>query len=381
MRISLQKNDFLNRLLPAMGTISNKNTISSIEGVLIETVEPDAVQLSTYDMNKGVRCMIRGVRIEEPGCYIINAQRLCQTVRVLPDDEFTIDVDENCNCTVSSDASSFSMFAMKGDEFPNLPELSSERGFTVNGAVLKKMIGKVSHSIAEQDNRIMLCGAYFKVKENGLDLVSCDSFTLSVCRMECEIEKIGTEEGISFIVPGHALSELVKVLPDDEDEKVTCYLSRKHAIFCYDDVTFFSRTIDSEYIDYERIMPKGNDISVAVDRERFMDGLERANIVAEEKIQGSGKSFVKISVADRYLTLSSKSANGKVSDEMNCEHTGGDLEIGFNCRYLINSVRVTEGEKIKMTMKSATQAITIEPYKKIDGFDFYYMILPVRMNG
>lgn len=381
MRISLQKNDFLNKLLPAMGTISNKNTISSIEGVLIETQDDDTVRLSTYDMNKGVRCLIHDVKVEKPGSYIINAQRLCQTVRVLPDNEFTIDVDDNCNCTVSSDTSAFSMFAMKGDEFPNLPELSSERGFTVSGAVLKKMIGKVSHSIAEQDNRIMLCGAFFKVNENGLDLISCDSFTLSVCRMTCDIEKIGTEEEISFIVPGHALSELVKVLPDGDDEKVTCYLSRKHAIFCYEDVTFFSRTIDSEYINYERIMPKDNDISVVVDRERFMEGLERANIVAEEKIQGSGKSFVKIDLSDRYLTLSSKSANGKVSDEMNCEHFGNDIEIGFNCRYLINSVRVTEGEKIKITMKSATQAITIEPADPIDGFDFYYMILPVRMNG
>ncbi len=380
MRISLQKSDFLNKLLPAMGTISNKNTISSIEGVLIETVDDETVRLSTYDMNKGVRCLIHGVRVEKPGCYIINAQRLCQTVRVLPDDEFTIDVDDNCNCTVSSDASSFSMFAMKGDEFPNLPELTSERGFTVSGAVLKKMIGKVSHSIAEQDNRIMLCGAFFKVTDSGLDVISCDSFTLSVCRMNCAIEKIGTEEGMSFIMPGHALSELVKVLPDG-DETVTCYLSRKHAIVHFEDVTFFSRTIDSEYINYERIMPKDNDISVVVDRERFMDGLERANIVAEEKIQGSGKSFVKINLDGQYLTLSSKSANGKVSDEMNCVHEGSDIEIGFNCRYLINSVRVTEGENIKMTMKSATQAITIEPAEALDDFNFYYMILPVRMNG
>lgn len=364
-----------------MGTISNKNTISSIEGVLIETLDNETVRLSTYDMNKGVRCLIHGVKVEEPGSYIINAQRLCQTVRVLPDDEFTIAVDENCNCTVSSDASSFSMFAMKGDEFPNLPELTSERAFVISGAILKKMIGKVSHSIAEQDNRIMLCGAFFKLTDDGLDVISCDSYTLSVCRMKCEIEKIGTDEEVSFIMPGHALTELVKILPDGEDDKVTCYLSRKHAIIHYEDITFFSRTIDSEYINYERIMPKDNDIFVIVERERFMDGLERANIIAEEKIQGSGKSFVKINLENQYLLLSSKSANGKVSDEMNCVHEGRDIEIGFNCRYLINSVRVTEGENIKMTMKSATQAITIEPAEKTDSFDFYYMILPVRMNG
>jgi DNA polymerase-3 subunit beta len=65
---------------------------------------------------------------------------------------------------------------------------------------------------------------------------------------------------------------------------------------------------------------------------------------------------------------------------MDCVHEGGDIEIGFNCRYLINSIRVSEGENIKITLKSSNQAITIEPCEKSEEFDFFYMILPVRMN-
>ena len=65
---------------------------------------------------------------------------------------------------------------------------------------------------------------------------------------------------------------------------------------------------------------------------------------------------------------------------MDADHEGGDLEIGFNCRYLINSVKVSEGEKIILSMKSPTQAITIEPYEKDEEFNYFYMILPVRMN-
>ena len=174
--------------------------------------------------------------------------------------------------------------------------------------------------------------------------------------------------------------ELSKSLADGEDQTVKFYLSRKHAIIRKEDSVFFTRTIDSEYIDYERIVPKENDITVTVDRERFLDGLERANIIAEEKIKGSGKSYVKLSTEDQFLLITSSSVNGNVFDEMDCVHEGGDIEIGFNCRFLISSVNVAEGENIKMTLKSSTHAITIEPAEADETFSYFYMILPVRMN-
>ena len=128
------------------------------------------------------------------------------------------------------------------------------------------------------------------------------------------------------------------------------------------------------------MIPRDNDIILTLDRERLLEGLERANIIAEEKIQGSGKSYVKVKAEDNFLTLTSSSVNGKVYDEMDCEHKGAELEIGFNCRYLINSIKVAEGEKINLTFKSETQAITIEPNEKEEDFNYFYMILPVRMS-
>ena len=365
-----------------MGSVSNKNTITAIEGVLIETTPAGKIQISTYDMNKGYRAQIDAVSIEREGSFIINAQRLYQTVRVLSDDEITFDINDRLNCEITSGKSSFSMFALKGEEFPNIPELTTERGFTVSSEVLRNMIAKVVHSIAEQDTRPMLCGAFFNIKADGLEVVSCDSYTLSKASMNCQIGSLAIDGEInySFIIPGHALGELSKMLAEGKDEVIKFYLSRKYAIVKKSDVTFFTRTIDSEYIDYNRIIPKDNDIIVTVDRERFLSGLERANIIAEEKIQGSGRSYVKISIDHHYLNLTSTSVNGGVSDEMDCVHEGGNIVIGFNCRYLINSVRVAEGENIVITLKGPNQAITIEPAEHDDDMSYFYMILPVRMN-
>ena len=382
MKFTVSKSTFINKLTPAMGTVSTKDTITAIEGVFIETLDDCKIRISTYDMTKGVRSTFEAISIEREGRFIINAQRLYQTIRVMPEDEVVIEVNDKLNCTISSGKASFSMFAMKGDEFPNLPELSGDRGFSVSSDKIRLMIGKVAHSIAEMDNRTMLCGAFFKITRGNLEVVSCDSYTLSRCSVNCDIESLFAENDIqfSFIIPGHALSELNKNLAEGEVENVEFYISRKHAIIKKGDSIFFTRTIDSEYIDYNRIIPKDNDIIITVDRDRFLDGLERANIVADEKIKGSTKSYVKLAIEDQYLSITSASVNGRVSDEMECVHDGKDIEIGFNCRYLINSVKVAEGENIKITLKSPTQAITIEPAEEDDDFKYFYMILPVRMN-
>ena len=46
MKFSVKKSVFMSVLTPAMGTVSNKNTITSIEGVLIETLSDGKIQIS-----------------------------------------------------------------------------------------------------------------------------------------------------------------------------------------------------------------------------------------------------------------------------------------------------------------------------------------------
>ena len=364
----------------ANGTVSNKNTITSLEGVLFETMDDGRIRLTTYDMNKGVRCLFTPSEIERDGKFIVNASRFYQTVRVLPDDEITVDINDKLNCTVSSGKASFSMFAMRGEDFPNLPELDTEKGFIIKAEILSKMIGKVSHSISDMDTRPMLKGAFFKIDKRGIEAVSCDGYILSKCSTYCPIEYIGSEErDFSFIVPGHALGEITKIIEAGEEE-VKFYLARKHAIIKTGDVVFFTRTIDAEYLDYNRMVPTENNIFLTVNRERLLSGLERANIVADEKIQGSGKSYVKIIAEGDILSLSSSSVNGKFYDEMECDHKGDDIEICFNCRYLINTVKVAEGENIFISLLKYDKAITIEPAVKEDDFSYFYMILPLKIR-
>lgn len=385
MKVIFSKESLIAGISPVLGAVPTNGTLAYTNGILIETAESNDVYITAYDTGKGIRSRIQAEFIERPGSYIFNAQKLFQIVKLMPDGlNIEITVDDNRNVEIKSGKSSFSLFAIPGSEFPRLPDLEGKKGFHISGGILKKMIGKVIHSVADQDARPMLCGAFFRIHSDRLHVVSCDSYTLSECSAACEISDVTDISTMNskFIIPGHALGELVRLLPDD-DTVITVMLSAKHAVVKLDEIVFLTRLIDSEYIDYERIIPKAQTIYATVNRQRLLSGLERANLVADEKIQGSGRSYVKIVVSENRFALTSSSANGKVYDEMSCVHMGDDIEIGFNCRYLINSVRAATSENLIISFKNPTQSITLEApeQEKRDDESFFYMVLPVRMNG
>ena len=381
MKIIFSKDDLLENLTSVMGTVTTKNTITSLEGVLVETLGGNTVRFSTYDMNKGTRTTFEALEVMEEGSYIINAQRFMQFARAMNDGEITLEVDQKFAVTISSGNASFQLYAISGADFPRLPELSGDKGFEIASDVLKDMIGKVSHSIAENDSRPSLCGAYFTIDGNVMRVVSCDSYTLSKCFVTCEISSIGETETnrFSFILPGHALGEMNKILTEKKGN-VKILLARKHAILKADGLLFFTRLIDGEYFDYERIIPHDQTIFVTCDRARLMSCLDRALLIAEEKMQSRDKSFVKLDIRGDQLYITSTSFSGRVSDEMPCTHEGDDLVIAFNCRYLLNSIRAADADTLKLSFRSVTQAVTIEAAEPKEDEGFFYMLLPVRMN-
>ena len=102
MKFTVLKSVLMDKLTPAMGSVSNKNTVTTLEGVLLETLDNGDIRISSYDMNKGIRATFTPSDVERTGSFIVNAQRFYQTIKVLPEQEITVDINDNLNCTISS---------------------------------------------------------------------------------------------------------------------------------------------------------------------------------------------------------------------------------------------------------------------------------------
>ena len=382
MKIIFNRQKILNDINPLMCAVSGKSTLTAIEGILIEAKKPDTCIMTTYDLEKGVRITVEAKVIEE-GTYIINAQKFSQTMKVMNSEEITLTVDNKLSVCIESGKSSYKMSALEASDFPEIPKLTSPMGFTLRESVLKEMISQTSYAMGVNDQRTILNGTYFLVKDGKLMMVTCDSFKLAKCTRVTEIGN-GNDDGeqvrYAFIVPIKTINELQKLLSDDEEAVTRIYYQRKYMVFEIGDITFFSRLIEGEYIDYNRIIVKDHRIKISMDREDLISALERAALVTEERIAGNTRSHVRLDINGHLMAISANSAIGSTYDEVEIGHEGEDMFIAFNNRFLIDSVRACRSERIVMSLSSALTSINIEPEENDEGCEDIFMLLPVRMK-
>ena len=382
MKIIFNRQEINDAVAPLMCAVSGKSTLSAVEGILIDAGEDGNCVLTTFDLEKGMRITV-AAQVEEAGCFIINAQKFAQTLRVMEGEFITLTVDDKMQACISSGKSNHRMNALSGNDYPVIPRLVTEDGFIIGQSVLKTMLSKVMYAMASNDQRPVLNGCFFKVTDNELLAVSCDSFKLAKCSVQADIENKNEDSSdlkFSFIIPTKTVNELFKLLKDDDRENVRIYMTRKNIVFHIGKMTFFSRLIDGQYIDYDRIILTNHSIFATVSRETLIAALERAALVTEEKVPGSVRSHVKLHFEGELLKISAVSTLGSTYDEIDIAHEGEDLVIAFNNRFLIDSLRASDAEKVKISMKSALTSINIEPETNEDGKQELFMLLPVRMK-
>jgi DNA polymerase-3 subunit beta len=115
----------------------------------------------------------------------------------------------------------------------------------------------------------------------------------------------------------------------------------------------------------------------------LLSALERAALVTEEKVAGSTRTHVKLDIRGNALKISANSSTGSTYDEMFIKHEGEDLLIAFNNRYLTDSIRAANTERIKISLSTPLSSINIEPvYEEGEetAEEDLFMLLPVKMK-
>ena len=382
MKIIFKRQTAIATAAPLMCATASKTVLPTGDGILIEAKVPDICIFTTYDLEKGLRTTVEAKVIEE-GTYIISAQKFIQTLKVMEGDEVTLTVDDKLSACISSGTSTHRMSALAGSDFPKLPELRSQLGFELPAPMLKKMLAKTMYAIGVNDQRPVLNGCFFRVTDERLLLVSCDSFRLARCAIHTPMENRnddGESLHYSFIMPVKTVNELYKLLSDDEEDSVRIYMMRKHMVLILGDITFFSSLIEGEYIDYDRIIITSHRIKIELDRAALISALERAALVTEERVAGSVRSHVKLEISGNALKISANSSTGSTYDEIFVNHEGDDIIIAFNNRYLIDSVRACNSERIRISLSTPLSSINIEPVDGAENEEDVFMLLPVKMK-
>ena len=382
MKIIFDRKELCNLFPPLMCAVANRSTIQATEGILIEAGEDNTCTLTSYDTEKGIILHTDTVFCT-PGKYVINAQKFFQISKVMSGDQIELDIDDKLTAKISCGNSSYKIAALPGGDFPTVPDISRDRSFIISQGLLKKMINKVSYAIGNDETRPIINGCFCHVEENRLTVVSCDTINLAKCSSSSQIENKnanGQPLDYRFVIPSKTINELVRLISDDDEDTMQVFVTRRYIVFIIGDITFFSRLIDGEYLDYNRVIVKDHKINVIVDRAEFTSALERASLVTEEKIAFTVRAHVKLNFVGDTLKVVAESTQGSTYDEIKIEHEGEDILIAFNNRYLLTGMRCCGGEKIKLSLSSALTGMNVEPVENNDEHNEFFMFLPLRMK-
>ena len=226
-------------------------------------------------------------------------------------------------------------------------------------------VQKVSRAASRDEKRPSLLGILVEIGEDGLNMVSTDSYRLAIHRMKEGYEK--REEG-QFIIPASAMVNLARIA--GKSGKMDMYRddNRGQVRFDLGDSDYIIRLIEGKFPKYSQFIPESLEKRAEVGKEEVLGALKRASLIS---------STVRMKVGQQAITMASESKEvGEGKEDITAEYAGEEVEIAFNSRFLEDGIQCIDGEKVVLGI--------IEPLKpgvvkEKEGEEFMYIIMPIRI--
>ena len=366
------KKTLLSLIQPALSATSTKSTLPALEGLLFSLGSDGMLTVCGYDLEKGVKTSAP-VYPKEVGSVILNAQKIYAIIKNLPECEIEINADEKNAVGIKGGASDFMIHGLAAEAFPNLPELTGDRSFSISQGLLKEMIGSTIFAVAQIDARPILTGELFQIEDKKLTVVALDGARLALREEKNAV--FDNRDSFRFVVPGKPLGEFSKLISDSE-ELVKVEFTRKHIVFRTGDIIFFSRLLEGEYLDYTRALPQQSKIFAEINTADFIESVERASLLVDERL----KTPLKLRFEDKKLNISCSTQYGKVSDDIRISKEGDDLEISFNNRYLLDALRACSDDTVLASLTGPLTSMMLTPTGHRDS-SYIYLVLPCRVKN
>lgn len=344
--------------------ITGKTTMPILEGIYISTKD-NQLKLIGSDMDVSIETMV-DADIKEEGSIVIDSRIFGEIIRKLPNSEIIIETLENEIIQITCQKSVFNLVYMNGDDYPELPKINESLSVEVPQNILKSMIRGTSFAIAQDETRPILQGILFEVKDKKLNLVALDGYRLAI-----RTEFLDNDNDIEVVIPGKTLNEVSRILEDISDiVKIT--FTDNHILFNLSNTKIISRLLDGKFVNYSSLLPQEYKILLDVKKQELQNCIERASLMAKD----SNSNLIKLDIQEENMIITSNSQLGKVREELNINLQGGEIQIAFNSKYLLDVLKNIEDDEVKLEMTSGVSPCVIK-CKNTDNSK--YLVLPVRL--
>jgi DNA polymerase III subunit beta len=353
------------------GVVERKNTIPVLANILIESAGEDAIRISGTDLDVTIRCDADAEEIKTQGAICVQARKLFDIARLLPDAPVSFRKEENEWVTVECDRSKFRLPGISKDTFPELPGFKSTP-IKLPASLFKLLIERTIFAITQEEGRYTLSGAKFELDKEGARMVTTDGHRLAFVSTK-DVSKEALEAGMDVLIPRKTLAELTK-LTSDFDGDINLGSDDNHVYFQVGSRLLISRMLSGQFPNYAMVMPKNNDQSATFDTISLNQAIRRVALMADDRSHA-----IRFHLSKEHLLISSQNAEeGEARETMGTNFEGDETEIGFNAQYMQDFLNVVGTEKILFEFKDGNSQAQLRP-EADDKYDYRYIIMPMRL--
>src|SRR5436309_5337963 len=365
MKAVTQREELAQKLGIVARAVSARASVQILSGVLLRA-EAGRLHLAATDMELSLRSSLEA-QVEGDGAVVVPGRLLVDLVRLLPDNEVTIEhrADENV-VRITSGPSSSSLHTYAAEDFPRLPDLDAVGTFTVDRESLLETVARVARSASRDESRPVLTGILVRFEAGRIVMAATDSYRLSVK----ETDSPGTLPELDAIIPARALQELTRIASGSEELELG--VRENHVVFGAGGSWLTTRRIEGQFPNYKQLLPEAFEHEVGLQRDELLDVVRRVAIMAQRN------SPLRLRFAEGELTVSAITQDvGEARESVPVQFTGEPLEIGFNAEFLREGIESVSTDEIQLRLISPLRPGLITA----EGDDFWYLIMPIRLAG
>lgn len=368
MHFTIQREALLKPLQLVAGVVERKHTMPVLSNILLELRDQ---QLSMTGSDTEVE-LIGRVELEEAaieeGEITVPGRKLMEICKNLPAESMiNLRLDEQ-RLIISSGRSRFTLTTLPASDFPIFGEVEQSFVFNINQGSLRYLVERTSFAMAQQDVRYFLNGLLLEASTGQLRAVATDGHRLAMCDVEAEVAQT---EPHQVILPRKGVLELAR-LTDNQEDGAKVILGGNYVRIETSEFIFTSKLIDGKFPDYQRVLPRGGDKQVIIQRTGLRDALGRASILTNEKYRG-----IRLNFEDGLLRLQANNPEHETAEEeLEIDYSGAPLEIGFNVGYLQDMLNAMEADKVSLILSDSNSSLLAN---ELNDEQSCYVVMPMRL--
>jgi DNA polymerase-3 subunit beta len=290
-------------------------------------------------------------------------------VKSLPADIVNVAADGE-SLSIKSKGGDFTLPTADPDDYPQLPKLSDEKRVSLPASQFAGLVKKVVDFVSPEDNRPDLNGVLLEFRGKDVRSVATNGHLMAVAGVDGKFPKgekvIVLPSALNYAVQGRKATELIEL-----------GIAKTQIVIEIANLTVFSRLLESNFPNYEDVIPAGNTKKLVVRRDEMLQALRRVDIVADNLTHQ-----VRFKLEKGFLTLDAQQSmgGGKASVKVEAQYDDDPLEIGFNAKYVMDILKTVDAEEVELSLDTPLSAAVMRPHPETAGVHHVCLVMPLRLT-